>query len=396
MLNVNKVTQNFQAGMFKNKANCIVGKMLSNPRDKDAKYQLSYRSIWTLMQLTAKQFNINYVIFYPKDIHFERATVDAYFCETGVKLTQKEIPIPRIVDNVFYQIQEDEKGVRHDVDRYLEKIGCVIMRKNLGLSKEKTFEVIEKSDEYKDLIIPYKKTADWETVEQALSEWGDIVIKPNNGVHGHNIVRITKKDGDKYEMSLDTVLSEYDLAGLKTWWNELESKDQCIQKYIDARTSKGEPFDFRVRSVKDLKGNFVCHIYPRVGSGKGHVSNIDSGGYTLPLEYFLKQNFENPDDIKNQLTKFGNEFPKFLEPHLANKIFDLGLDITVCNENGNIKYYMFEANSFPGFDPMMDNAADALHMCNTYFNAYLTTFLQYINKPNDRGQTYVWNDVGLL
>jgi hypothetical protein len=109
MLNVNKVTQNFQAGMFKSKANCIVGKMLGNGKP-DSKYHLAYGSIWTLMQLTAKQFDVNFVIFMPKDIHFEKGTVDAYFCQTGTKLVQKEIPIPRIIDNQFSQIQEDGNG----------------------------------------------------------------------------------------------------------------------------------------------------------------------------------------------------------------------------------------------------------------------------------------------
>jgi hypothetical protein len=395
MLNVNKVTQNFQAGMFKTRANCVVGKMLGNGKT-DAKYRLAYSSIWTLMQLTAKQFNVNYVIFMPKDIHFDRGTVDAYFCETGAKLIQKEIPIPRIIDNQFNQFQEDDKGVTHNVDRYLQSLGCVIMRKSLGLTKEQTFEVIEKSDEYSHLVIPYKKTADWNSVSESLSEWGDIIIKPNNGTHGKNIVRITKKAEDKYEMSLDTVISEHNLDGIKDWFESLEDKSQCIQKYINARTPKGEPFDFRVRTIKDANGKFVCDVYPRIGGVEGHVSNIDSGGYSIPLDYFLKTNFENPVEVKAQLMKYGEEFPKFLEPHLANKIFDLGLDITVCNENGNLKYYVFEANSFPSFEGMMYDVGGAIHMCQTYFNAYIAAYLRYLNKPNDVGVTYVWNDAGVL
>jgi hypothetical protein len=90
-------------------------------------------------------------------------------------------------------------------------------------------------------------------------------------------------------------------------------------------------------------------MYPRIGNAKGIVSNIHTGGYSLPMEYFLMREFDDIwEDVHNDLVKCADSVPYYYQTLLKSSVFDIGLDVGIQKLDGSAKLWIFEANSFPG------------------------------------------------
>ena len=88
------------------------------------------------------------------------------------------------------------------------------------------------------------------------------------------------------------MLSHEDLIKWLESGSILKSNSYMIQRYVQARTKKGEPFDIRAHMQKNYEGKWVItRIYPRMGNKKSILSNISRGGRTQPLEDFLEAEF---------------------------------------------------------------------------------------------------------
>jgi UDP-N-acetylmuramoyl-tripeptide--D-alanyl-D-alanine ligase len=127
-----------------------------------------------------------------------------------------------------------------------------------------------------------------------------------------------------------------------------------MQPYINCRTKSDCSYDFRLHVQKDGQGKWVItSIYPRIGANGSITTNLNSGGYTLYLEPFLKQEFGDLYyDIKRYLEHFSLQLAQHLDKiqkeHFSEEIDELGIDVAFDN-NGKICIY--EINWRPGCPP---------------------------------------------
>ncbi|NMA75063.1 MAG: hypothetical protein GX963_13125, partial [Bacteroidales bacterium] len=126
----------------------------------------------------------------------------------------------------------------------------------------------------------------------------------------------------------------------------LKSNSYMIQRYVQARTKKGEPFDIRAHMQKNYEGKWVItRIYPRMGNKKSILSNISRGGRTQPLEEFLETEFpDKKQEYHDQLISLSMGLTKHLDKLYNFALSEIGLDIAIDNDG---RFWLHEANNGP-------------------------------------------------
>ncbi|GHU62237.1 hypothetical protein FACS189418_3250 [Clostridia bacterium] len=322
------------------------------------------------MLYMARAFDVDLFLFAPKDVDWTKQEINGIFFENG-DIYRKIVPIPPLVDNQFNLIDKELAPY------------TLLTRKSLGLSKYTAYKALAeaKTDQFKNMLIPTKLLKKFEDLKNALDEWqGEVVVKPCNGENGNGVVKIQQKN-NQYFMTIGAEKKELDLPKLKDYYTKL-SKEHLVQPVIDCRTRNGEPFDIRVRCCRNaVNGEFVVNLYPRIGNANGMVSNIHTGGYSMPCELFLKNEFDSEwSEIQERLIRFGKEFPAYYQSFCRNPIFEIGLDVSInTDKEGKRKFWLFEANSFPtGTINLGGNVGTNLIMA--YFQYYHSVYKHYIPK----------------
>jgi len=305
----------------------------------------------------AKAFDIELFLFEPKDVNYENKTINGLFCEHGT-VFRKVTPIPPLVDNHYTGIDEE-----------LEK-HTTLARIYPGDTKFTTYTDLKNDGKYKDILIPTFLIEGYGDIKARLDEFNEVVIKPVLGAQGVGVIKLAK-DGERYQLVMgreSTYLSEQELSG---YCNKNLSKDYILQQYIDCRTRAGEPFDVRV-SVVDMGWNqWTVTLYPRIGAAEGILSNNSTGGYCIPIDYFLKKEFGDEwIKIRDDLLQFGREFPAHYRNLIQREIFDLGIDIGITQSDKGYKFWLFEANSMPPLDNHFAGGNIGINMLVAYFKYY--------------------------
>ncbi len=287
-----------------------------------------------VMLYMARAFDVDLFIFEPKDVDFEKKTINGRFFEHGEEL-RKVVPFPPLVDNHY-------TGIDEELSHY-----TALARVYPGDTKFTTYTDLKNDGKYADILIPTFEVKSFDDIKRGLDEFGEVVVKPVLGAQAIGVVKLSK-DGSRYQLNDRGALSFFSERELADYYSEHLSKDYILQQYIDCRTKAGEPFDVRVWAV-DMGGNeWTSSLLPRIGAKEGITSNVCAGGHALPVEYVLKNEFgEHWQKINDDLLELGREFPARYANLIKRELFDLGIDIGITRVGGAYKFWLFEANSMP-------------------------------------------------
>lgn len=310
-----------------------------------------------VMLYMAKSFDVDLFLFEPKDVDFENRSINGLFFEHGDCL-RKTVPIPPFIDNHYTLFDEE-------LSNY-----TTVMRVYPGDTKFTTYRDLKNDGRYEDILIPTFEMNSFEDLTAQLSAFAEVILKPVLGAKGVGVIKLAKA-GDKYhlmEKSGSSYLSEQEL---KDYYRENLSKGYILQKYIECRNKSGEPYDFRIWSVDEGNGKWAAAVYPRAGGKEGILSNIDAGGYCIPIELSLKREFGKQwQDVHKELIKFGKEFTPHYAGLIQRDIFELGIDIGITRTEDGFKYWLFEANSLPEPDVHFVGGNIAINLLIAYFRRY--------------------------
>lgn len=314
----------------------------------------------------AKNFNIELYFFTPKDFSPQDKTVRAVFID-GNNQTEMTIPLPKIVYDItslFYQ-----KKIRT-----LFKDHCYFFQYGWGASKQTIFDVLTKDGRFKEFLIETHTIESFEHFLSLLKQYhNDVVLKPDVGSLGKGVVRITADENEYVITFQDKKIFFKSVAELQNYYEKnFTQRLYALQPYIFSRTKYGNPFDIRVHARRGAEGKFKLCPYPRLGRDpEGILSNISAGGYTMPINKFLQQ--EYGDDwqmIYDKLIYLGNNIPELIQSFCNKTIFAMGIDVGIQRRGDSYELKVFEINTYnPGIGGLPIEAA------------FITLeYLQYLGK----------------
>ncbi|MFS0750585.1 YheC/YheD family protein [Oceanobacillus sp. 1P07AA] len=201
---------------------------------------------------------------------------------------------------------------------------------------------------FAELLVPFKVVTEISIIYNFLDSNNKAVIKPIAGRRGLNIYHIYKS-GAYYFIQDDTKEQRFTKGELKGWIQEniLKTKNGfMIQRYIEARTIKGEPFDIRAHVQKNREGKWqITKIYPRIGNRKSILSNISRGGRTEDLKDFLINELNHKgEQYEKELINLSLDLTQHIDKLYGLVLDELGLDLAI-DRSGRI--WLHEVNMGP-------------------------------------------------
>ncbi len=293
----------------------------------------------------AKNFNIELLLFTPKDIDFDNKTVNATILE-GTERIQKTVALPKIIDNPasIFHGKYGERLKTLDGDYFF-------LRHAEYTSKPGIYNLLLKDGRYKDFLIDTHTVNNFAHFLKLFGQYGnDVILKPAGGNEGKGVARITS-DGSQCVINLkNDKVTFKTLDNLQKFYDEnFSAVRYVLQPYITSRTHQGNPFDIRIHTRRGAGGKFKVSPYPRIGNENGVVSNVGSGGYTMDFKNFLKAEFGNDwKMLHDKIMDLGNEFPEYYQKLFKSELFDVGIDLGIQRRGDTYDLRIFEVNTYLG------------------------------------------------
>jgi len=285
-----------------------------------------------------QNFGLDLILFCGEDIDLQNKKVKGVVLRNGMP-EEGIFDIPKIIENSYYLPMAIQDELRKD---------SYLVRPRIIVSKRLVDKQLVEDGTYKDLLIPTVQVKSFEDILEGV-EQGRVIIKSVMGMEGKSVVAITKITDDCYKIVKMQEHLEFTLDELCDFYDEfVHDKKYILQPFVKSITKIGEPFDIRISIRRGENGRFMYKHFARIGSPDGVISNWAGGGYTQHIDAFLLKNYgeENQKIIMEKLNRIGEEFPNYFNSTFYPdvKLYDMGLDIGIIEDNGDFKLYMFELN----------------------------------------------------
>ncbi|SDN13272.1 YheC/YheD family protein [Bacillus sp. OK048] len=299
--------------------------------------------------VVAKAEGAEFIYFTPKGVNFDSKMIEGYEYKNG-SWEEKTTPFP----DVIYNTGSPEKlDVSKDIINLLKET-IPFTTVSLG-NKWAINERLKKGKLFANNLIPAKVLNDWNDLNEFLSMYSDVVVKPIDGRKGQGIYFI-KNTVEGFIVNKDCKDTFYTPKELNEFLAAILSENTYIvQPYINSKTKSGLIFDFRLHAQKNGDGKWVITtIYPRIATAGTIITNINNGGYTNYLEPFLNQEFdkEKAFNIKKTLEFFTLSLARHLDElqmlEYSEVIDEIGIDVGL---DENHKLWIYEVNWRPGCPP---------------------------------------------
>ncbi|AXY56105.1 hypothetical protein CDG60_05680 [Acinetobacter chinensis] len=278
--------------------------------------------------------NIDFFYFQPEDVDFEKKKINGRFF-INENWEYRETDFPDLIDNA-----PSIAKYRSFYDEMTKYVPFMCFR--IG-NKQKVQNILEKDGEFSHILIETEEVEGFEKFDHFLNRMKSVILKPNGGNMGRNIIKISKI-GNDYKVETDGEI--INLSNLKKWFDEHDFRGYIQQEYVNSLSKNNLPFDIRIHVRRGLNKKWnVVKVYPRIGINQNVTSNISQGGSISKLVGFLKNNYEDYEEIQKKLNKFARDFPPYFQKFYNYDLDALGIDIGLDKE-GNLK--LFEVNTYPG------------------------------------------------
>lgn len=200
------------------------------------------------------------------------------------------------------------------------------------------------------MISDYVPKTDWlhaSSLQNMLSTYPIVYIKPDVGRRGNGIIRIRRLNSSQSEISFrqTTVRCPSNAVYLEIMRRLRSNKKYIIQQGIDLATYHQRPFDVRVvlqKAMNKWRATLMC---ARVASSKSSVvTNIAKGAKDFNIYRTLRGIDQplNKFDVLRDLLDISHQIAQILDSHFPLKI--VGLDLAVDKQG---KVWFIEANTKP-------------------------------------------------
>ena len=290
------------------------------------------------MYQEAEKQNVEVIVFTSDGVDFEREKVQGKRWLDG-RYVEVVTEFPDVIYNIFpaafYSHSLTERRLRKKVPFTTHGFGNKLTLPRKLLRNPRTA----------DLFIPFVGVTQMKKVNDFLEKNKKAVLKPISSARGENIYFI-EKVGSRYKVYDHKEVFLVTYLTFKTWIEEsIIPEAYILQRYVRAVTKKGEPYDFRAHMQKNREGKWhLTRLYPKVGSDKGILSNISTGGYTMDVQEFLAREFSQPETMYNRLVEKSFLIATEIDKNYQMSVDEMGIDLAI-DETGHI--WMHESNPGP-------------------------------------------------
>ena len=266
--------------------------------------------------------------------------------------TQQALPLPRIIYD-----RNVENNCRVESIELRERLKdiCEILNAMPKLAKWETIKALEKNSKLIPIIpktIQYKSYND---IEDSLSVYSSIYLKPDALSKGKGIFRISRGQGSSYKIEYRTAEENHigtlkNISDIESLMEQYLGKGNgyIIQQEIDKAIFRRNPFDFRALFQKDFQGVWqLSGVAGRIAGTGSIITSPRSGGRVEDLEIILKEVFNEDFSTQNGLYEniiyFGREICLTLEKEFGVCV-ELGLDLAIDSSG---KIWVIEVNGKP-------------------------------------------------
>ena len=300
------------------------------------------------MTLMAKSFGIELYFFTAQDIHPEDKTVDAVLIEGNTR-KPKTISLPIII----YNDEDSYTDKAAKEVRPLIKKECYLVRNGIVSTKQKIYDILNADGRFKKYLIETHIVETFERFLELFESYNrDVILKPEDGMQGAGIVRITFNATEYVISSNEKKFLFKNIDELKDYWNKyFIQRKYILQPYIVSRTKYGNPFDIRLHAHRGAQGKFCLIPYPRIGRNpKGILSNLSAGGYITSLHKFLQQEYGDKwEMVHHKLMYLGYNFPDYFQSLFKKRIQAMAIDVGIERIGDLYELKIFEVQSIgPG------------------------------------------------
>ena len=306
---------------------------------------------YTQFHNTCKSLNGVCCFFSIENIDWERKTIKGLIRKNS-GWVEHMLPLPRII---YDRNVENNCRVESIVLRERLKDMCQILNPMAKLAKWETIKALEKNSKLATFIpktIQYKSCKD---LEDSLSVYSSIYLKPDALSKGKGIFRISKAEAGSYKVEyrtteenhIGTIKNISDIEGLMEQYR-VKGNGYIIQQDIGKAIFRGNQFDFRALFQKDFEGVWqLSGASGRIAGIGSIITSPRSGGFVEDLEVILREVFHEDFSTQNGLYQniiySGKEICLTLEEEFGICV-ELGLDLAIDSRR---KIWVIEVNGKP-------------------------------------------------
>lgn len=321
----------------------------ANPDPKSVQAELMY-----LLQLS-KNLPGQFYVFTPKNINWERKTVQGYNYRHGSSekghWVASTYPLPDVVyDRIPTRRMESLRETREARTKlfalpYLKYFNPAFLNK---------WEVHQALSANPDLLpyMPETRVLDLAELEAMLEKYRVLFLKPCNGSLGRGIIYVRKKpNGQLYYISYPSGRERGPFQSARAILERTAAvrrgRAYLVQEGLDLAKYRGSAFDIRIIYQKNGLGQWqIGKKFARLAAGGSNITNLSSGGVFLTYSRLMRYLYRG--ETRKKKTHAIKELCKTvaltLERECEGVYGELGLDIGL-GRNGIP--YLIEVNSKP-------------------------------------------------
>lgn len=301
-----------------------------------------------------RKMGVTIFVLTPSGIQPGRSTVRGFIhrpSKTGDRFVPATLPLPDVVYNRIPTRDAEQREGEQQALRYLGKTLRIPLFNPGFFNKWSLYQSLRQSGELSKLV---PVTGRWDSHRppvNGLKQFSAIYLKPNNGLAGNGMIRITRnKPG--YEVVLQTLKGKKRIpaSDAESLWKLLRrivgTRSYVWQQGIPLATFKGRPFDLRILLQKGGNGNWgVTGIGIRVAGPKAISTHVPMGGSIEDPQFVLKTVFgDRHRDVTRQIEGTALRIARQIERSQGERLGEMSIDMGI-EKSGRL--WFFEANAKP-------------------------------------------------
>jgi len=292
--------------------------------------------------------------FTPRDINWQRQTINGYFLNGQNGWYRKVVPLPDVVYNRLPSRRAEtttsivglrERFVRNKIPFFNWSF----------FDKSDVYKMLDKDVEALKHLPESVNNPKSEKIKELLHKHQFLYYKPTAGSLGIGIYRLTyhPKQGyfARYRRNGSNVLLRF--TRFQSLVRMLQGRHgNSLSRYVCQQGIRlieidGCPIDFRFHMHKNGENEWVPVGIGAKKAGRGSVTtHIKNGGTLLTPEQALGRTFgSRADEVLTKAKEVSIKLSEAIERNFPHTLGELGLDIGIDKEG---EIWMFEANAKPG------------------------------------------------
>jgi glutathione synthase/RimK-type ligase-like ATP-grasp enzyme len=300
---------------------------------------------------SAQAEGVNFYYFTPGKVNLRDKKIIGKVLENG-EWIDREMPFPDVIYNAGSPLTEKADEIHTQLEKQIP-----FTSHSIG-DKISVYERLKKGKQFIQHLIPTTIINDYNQLDEHLVKYGKIILKPVSGHKGIGVLLI-KKTNSTYSLMYQDHYKEFDKEEIERALTKLFKIERyLVQPYIECRTKNGNAYDFRLHVQKNGSGEWVTSaVYVKIApSTRSIVTNLNSGGYTMYLDLFLKREFgDQYFNIRRNLEYFSVVLARHMDELYNHQLDELGIDVGL---DSNRKIWIYEINWRPGAAPVFNLEID--------------------------------------